>query len=99
MNRPRDTNLVPLDPKIERTFRARRREQQGVARMEERVEGAVVNNNVNNAIAMADDRDRTIRDYAIPMLHGLHPSIVRPKIQAQQFELKPVMFQMLQTVG
>ena len=39
--------------------------------MEERAEGAVVNNNVNNAIAMADDRDRTIRDYAISMLHGI----------------------------
>ena len=99
MNRPRDTDLVPLDPEIERTFRARRRDQQGATRMEGRAEGAVVNNIANNAAAIADDRDRAIRDYAVPMLHGLHPSIVRPEIQAQQFELKPVMFQMLQTVG
>ena len=30
---------------------------------------------------------------------GLNPNIARPEIQANQFELKPVMFQMLQTVG
>ena len=45
--------------------------------MEERAEGVVVNNNVNNTAAIADDRDRAIRDYVVPMLHGLHPSIVR----------------------
>ena len=35
----------------------------------------------------------------MPILQGLNPGIVRPEIQAPQFELKPVMFQMLQTVG
>ena len=82
MNRPRDTDLVPLDPEIERTFRARRREQQGATGMEERVEGAVVNNIVNNAAAMADDRDRAIRDYTVPMLHELQPGIIRLELQA-----------------
>ncbi|XP_062086166.1 uncharacterized protein LOC133792274 [Humulus lupulus] len=33
------------------------------------------------------------------MFNELYPGIVRPEIQAAQFELKPVMFQMLQTVG
>ncbi|PON65867.1 hypothetical protein PanWU01x14_113560, partial [Parasponia andersonii] len=53
----------------------------------------------NDAAAMADDRDRAIREYAIPILNGLNLGIVRSEIQAPQFELKPVMFQMLQTVG
>ncbi|XP_060962179.1 uncharacterized protein LOC133032300 [Cannabis sativa] len=33
------------------------------------------------------------------MFNELNPGIVRPEIQAPQFELKPVMFQMLQTMG
>ena len=102
MNRPRDTDLIPLDPEIERTFRARRREQQGFAGVEEMADEAAVNNQANmgnQVLAIAEDRDRAIRDYAIPMLDGLHPSIVRPEIQATKFELKPVMFQMLETVG
>ncbi|PON39152.1 hypothetical protein PanWU01x14_307220, partial [Parasponia andersonii] len=81
---------------MERTFRARRREQQqGLAGLEEMAEAA----GTDNAAAMADDRDGAIREYAIPILNGLNPGIVRPEIQAPQFELKPVMFQMLQTVG
>ncbi len=94
MNRPRDQKLLPIDPEIERTFRARRREQQGLAVVEEMAEEEVGNNG-NNAAAMADDRDRAIREYAVPMLHGLNSGIVRPEIQAPQFELKLVMFQML----
>ncbi|GMN64851.1 hypothetical protein TIFTF001_033925 [Ficus carica] len=58
--------------------------------------------NVNNPLpqpVLVDDRDRAIREYAVPILHGLNPGIVRPEIQAPQYELKLVMFQMLQTVG
>ncbi|KAA3483617.1 aspartic proteinase CDR1-like [Gossypium australe] len=43
-----------------------------------------------------DDRDRPIRELLVPILDDLNPRIVRPQIQAQHFELKPVMFQMLQ---
>ena len=47
MNRPRDTDLIPLDPENERTFRARRREQLGFARVEEMADGAAGNNQAN----------------------------------------------------
>ena len=53
----------------------------------------------NNIIHMANDRDRAIRDYAMLTPQAIHPGIVRPDVQANNFELKPVMFQMLQTVG
>ena len=53
----------------------------------------------NNIIYMADDRDRAIRDYALLTPQGLHPGIIRPEVEAANFELKPVMFQMFQTVG
>ncbi|XP_024033610.1 uncharacterized protein LOC112095733 [Citrus clementina] len=53
----------------------------------------------NNIIHMANDRDKAIRDYAVLTPQAIHPGIVRPDVQANNFELKPVMFQMLQTVG
>ncbi|XP_062103791.1 uncharacterized protein LOC133814903 [Humulus lupulus] len=42
---------------------------------------------------MASDKERSIR------FNELNTGIVRPEIQAPQFKLKPVMFQMLETVG
>ena len=48
---------------------------------------------------MADNRDRAIRDYIVLTLQVIHPGIVKPKVQAANFELKPVMSQMLQTMG
>ncbi|XP_060967915.1 uncharacterized protein LOC133035754 [Cannabis sativa] len=43
-----------------------------------------------NPIILADDRARAIREYAAPMFNELNPGIVRPEIQAPQFELKPM---------
>ena len=48
---------------------------------------------------MADDRDRAIRDYVVLTPQVVHPGIIKPEVEAANFELKPVMFQMLQTVG
>ena len=48
---------------------------------------------------MVDDRDRAIRDYAVLTPQFVHPGIVRPEVEAINFEFKLVMFQMLQTVG
>ena len=53
----------------------------------------------NNIIYMANDRDRAIRDYVVLTPQVVHYIIVRPEMEAVNFELKPVMFQMLQTVG
>ena len=47
---------------------------------------------------MADDIDKAIRDYAVLTPQAINPGIVRFDVQADNFELKPVMFQMLQTV-
>ena len=35
-----------------------------------------------NGDFLVDDRDQAIREYVVPILQGLNPSIVRPKIQA-----------------
>ncbi|GMN26280.1 hypothetical protein TIFTF001_049282 [Ficus carica] len=76
MHNQRNQELLPLDPEIERTFLARRREQQGLAGVGEIAERAAVNMandgqqlNVNNLVpqpVLVDDRDRAIREYAQP---------------------------------
>ncbi|XP_015382752.1 uncharacterized protein LOC107175648 [Citrus sinensis] len=48
---------------------------------------------------MANDRDRAIRDYTVLTPQVVHLGIIRPEVEAANFELKPMMFQMLQTVG
>ncbi|XP_062100842.1 uncharacterized protein LOC133806768 [Humulus lupulus] len=101
MNKQDDFELAPIDPEIERTFRKRRKAQQAKScgTMAERVDDEADGQQVTNPIILADDRARAIREYTAPMFNELNPGIVRPEIQAPQFELKPVMFQMLQTVG
>ncbi|KAL4367017.1 hypothetical protein GQ457_05G028470 [Hibiscus cannabinus] len=44
-------------------------------------------------------RPRPIRDYLAPILDDLNPAILAPKIQAAHFELKPLMFDMLNSIG
>ena len=48
---------------------------------------------------MTDDRDRVIRDYVVLTSQAIHPGIGRPDVQANKFEFKLVMFQMLQIMG
>ncbi|KAA3458829.1 transcription factor MYB34 [Gossypium australe] len=57
-----------------------------------------VSNNTQNPILVADDIDRAIRQYVVPLFSELNLGNVRPKIEAPQFGLKLVMFQMLQTI-
>ncbi|KAI3701848.1 hypothetical protein L6452_27240 [Arctium lappa] len=54
---------------------------------------------VETTIKIADDKERGIRDYAIPEFDQLKSGILRPHITAQNFEPKPVMFQMIQAMG
>ena len=44
-------------------------------------------------------RQPTVRDYLVEDLNGLNPGIVTPEIEATHFELKTVMFNMLNTIG
>ncbi|KAK8658757.1 hypothetical protein V6N13_036951 [Hibiscus sabdariffa] len=42
---------------------------------------------------------RTVRDYLAEDLEGLNPAVTMPEFEAEHFELKPVMFNMLNTIG
>ena len=50
-----------------------------------------------NIFRLANSKNGRMMDYAIPMLNELHSGIRRLAITAAHFELKPVMFQMLQS--
>ncbi|KAL5541145.1 hypothetical protein UlMin_044362 [Ulmus minor] len=89
-----DRDLAPFDSEIERTFRRRRREQLGLRQVVEMAEQG--GGNHDRELVM-DDRDRALNAFAQLNLDGLNSSIVQPEIEALHFELKPVMFQMLQT--
>ena len=54
---------------------------------------------MHNPILIADNRDHAIRQYTVPHFNELNLGIKRSKIEAPQFKLKPVMFQMLQMMG
>ncbi|KAL4378047.1 hypothetical protein GQ457_02G024520 [Hibiscus cannabinus] len=51
------------------------------------------------AVPPVQARNRPIRDHLLPDLENLNPGIVTLEIQATQFELKPVMFNMLNSIG
>ncbi|KAL5568444.1 hypothetical protein UlMin_025019 [Ulmus minor] len=98
-----DRDLALFDPEIERTFRRRRREQLGLRQVIEMADQGGGNNDRerenNERELVVDDRDRALNAFAQLNLNGLSLSIVQPEIDALHFELKPVMFQMLQTAG
>ncbi|MCI31263.1 hypothetical protein A2U01_0052475, partial [Trifolium medium] len=99
------------DPEIERTFRNRRRnlwENSGIgvnlAEEEYSSEEDMADQVGPDAgmaepdiIGIANDKERSIRDYAVFDPNAMNTGIVRPEITAAQFEFKPMMFQMLQT--
>ncbi|KAK9043542.1 hypothetical protein V6N11_071878 [Hibiscus sabdariffa] len=92
--------LYPLVSEIERLFHQRRRENQTQRAMNRGNQHADGQNDQpvdGNAGALA--RPRAIHDHLTPILDDLNPGIVAPEIQAAQFELKPIMFNMLNSIG
>ena len=83
MTRSQQGKLIEFDPEIERTFKRRLREQR---------------NHIKKMEGVDDGRNqpRLLKDYAAPTVKGTTSSIRRPAIQANNFEIKPSLIQMLQ---
>ena len=96
-------SLVPLDLEIERTGRRNRKEKRETVILSQETmadpEGAINENNnnipLNNPPVV--NQPMALRDYALPPT-GVQSVIRRPAIQAINFELKPVMLQMIQAI-
>ncbi|KAL4340032.1 hypothetical protein GQ457_08G026620 [Hibiscus cannabinus] len=56
---------------------------------------------INPPIAQNNQQQpvRTVREYLTEDLEGLNPAVTIPEFEAEHFELKPVMFNMLNTLG
>ncbi|KAK8696376.1 hypothetical protein V6N13_001512 [Hibiscus sabdariffa] len=105
--------LFQLDPEIERTgselrLRARAIMQGGNGRNladgeEQGLRGQNPPAQAGHEIAPPQNHQqppaRTIRDYLAEDLEGLNPAVTTPEFEAEHFELKPVMFNMLNTLG
>ena len=89
MRRTRSLELVPIDFDIDRTLRRLNRERKQLVLEEESVMGEEINgeNQVPN---------RTLKDYSIPNV--TISSIRRPAVQANNFEIKSGIIQMIQNL-
>ncbi|KAK8521572.1 hypothetical protein V6N12_031466 [Hibiscus sabdariffa] len=100
---PRGNSQEPLYSivsEIERLFHQRRREnqlQRAMNRGNQNADGQ--NEQPVDGNAGAFERPRAIRDHLTPILDDLNPGIVAPEIQTAHFELKPIMFNMLNSIG
>lgn len=73
------SDLLPLDPEIERTLRKKRKEIR------------------DQKAAMVQEGDKVLlRDLWIPVNQGGSADVVQPAIQANNFELKPALINMVQ---
>ncbi|MED6167022.1 hypothetical protein PIB30_115107, partial [Stylosanthes scabra] len=80
-----DPISLQFDPEIERTVKRTRKERKAAR---QRQEQAMANPDPNQR--------RTLGDYATPSAEGCSTSITRPPIQANNFELKPSLLQLVQ---
>lgn len=77
-------DIVEAVPEIERFFHRRRREQHKAR------------TKPTSKPRMAAKNTRTLKDFAAPNTNGLHSSITRPTVEANNFELKPSLLSMVQ---
>ncbi|KAH9734901.1 hypothetical protein KPL71_017554 [Citrus sinensis] len=89
MRRSRSFDLLPFDREIERTCRRLNRERREALQEQQLII-------VDEALHGNEDA-RPLRDYIVPTVNGARSSIARPAVQANNFEIKPAIIQMIQT--
>ncbi|KAK9024412.1 hypothetical protein V6N11_004574 [Hibiscus sabdariffa] len=62
-------------------------------------EGPVVSAEISPLSTSRGRISKTVRDYLAEDLDGLNPTVTIPEFEAEHFELKLVMFKMLNTIG
>ncbi|MED6225878.1 hypothetical protein PIB30_097888 [Stylosanthes scabra] len=82
-----DVQQFLFDPEIERTLRKLKKQTKASRQLNFK---EVEENN------MAADPRRTLGDYTIPSTASCGSSIVRPNVEANTFELKPSLIQLVQ---
>ncbi|KAL6004427.1 hypothetical protein ACLOJK_004980 [Asimina triloba] len=93
------TELLPFDSEPEQTLHKRRRDRVREFLPSETMEGTDGHQTPGLPEPQQHVNDRAINEFIAPGLDYINSSIRRPAIEANNFELKPIMFQMLQTAG
>ena len=83
--------IQPFDPETERTCRAIKKETRSARQITTMAE-----NHNNNQNQNQNQNQRLLRDYAIPDPVEAQASILRPTVNANNFEIKPGLIQMVQ---
>ncbi|KAL4364077.1 hypothetical protein GQ457_04G021780 [Hibiscus cannabinus] len=102
--------IFDFDPEIERTQRNLKRRVRKLMEVnrnngQQPADGRNLPAQADGAIAPPIPQDnqqppvRTVRDYLTEDLEGLNIAVMMPEFEAEHFELKPVMFNMLNTLG
>ncbi|MED6163381.1 hypothetical protein PIB30_079387, partial [Stylosanthes scabra] len=94
----RDKQPIQFDPEIRRTLRKRKkktRQQQHIRGEEEQVVFEEVQQE-NMAAEFNNEQRRTLGDCTILSTTSYGSSIVRPTVEANNFELKPSLIQLVQ---
>jgi len=102
MQRARSAGSFSYDPEPERSFHQRRREQidreQRVENMDPKQELAQLRLKVQRQqelLGQQQQQQRTLGDYVLPRHLGPTSGVVRPPVQARNFELKPSLINMV----
>ena len=87
MRSNKNQSLLPYNSEIERTARGLRKKTRETQ---------------NSSGIMADNENpeqdtRVLRDFALPQVTGIRSVIRKPRIKANNFEIKPAILQMIQT--
>ncbi|KAK8952364.1 hypothetical protein KSP39_PZI003940 [Platanthera zijinensis] len=104
LRRYRQVELLPLNSEIERSCRQNRREARNVNIIHPAMDNPAPNNanNANNNDGQVDQNGQpaaprmTCHEYNTPLRGGVHFSIARPAIAANNFKMDPLIMQQVQ---
>ena len=96
-------DFLRFDPEIERTCRQNRKIVKEGKKSDARLDKNMADDQrrevapIGNTETAEEVNPKALRDYTMPTMNETYSSITRPPVQANNFEIKPALIQMVQT--